>query len=118
MNSSWMTGLNTFGAVWAENMVRACWQGGLLLLLIGTLYRFLPRLPAALQRLLWWMACLRLLLGLVVAPVTLALLPPTPRPALHTSLPMTSSLPSKQSSGAAQSPPDHASAPDVAAAPV
>ena len=117
MNSSWMTGLNAFGAAWAENIVRASWQGGLLLLLVWTLCRVLPRLPAGLRCLLWWIACLRLAIGLVVPPITLPLLPPAPLPALHVSVSATPPALSGKSFGASTSQPAPASAQDVVATP-
>ncbi|HLK59976.1 MAG TPA: M56 family metallopeptidase [Chthonomonadaceae bacterium] len=76
MSGAWVGAMNALSAVWADNMVRACWQGGLFLLLVWGVCRLFPRLPAAFRGGLWWLACLKLLLGLVwVVPVTWAVLP-------------------------------------------
>ncbi|HTE19146.1 MAG TPA: M56 family metallopeptidase [Armatimonadota bacterium] len=57
-------------------MWRASWQGGLLVLVAWSACRIFPRLPAAYRCWLWWLACLRLAIGLLtVPPLTLALLP-------------------------------------------
>ena len=50
--------------LWATAMARACWQGALLILAVGIASRLFPRLPAAARCWLWWLACLKLLVGL------------------------------------------------------
>ena len=68
-------------AVWAGNAWRACWQGGLFLLVVWLACRLLPRLPAAGRVWLWWLACLKLLVGLFcLSSVPLPVLPAS-RPA-------------------------------------
>jgi beta-lactamase regulating signal transducer with metallopeptidase domain len=63
---------------------RAAIEGGALVLAVWLLCRLAPRLPATLKTWLWWIACLRLLLGLAsvagLAPVRLPLLPAPPTP--------------------------------------
>ena len=70
-------------AEWAGQMAvvlgRASLSGGLLILAVWGLCRLVPRLPAALRTWLWWIACLRLLVGLIgLTPVRLPLLPAGP----------------------------------------
>ena len=48
----------------ADNLGRACWQGGLFLLGVWAFCRLLPRLPVKLRHWLWWLACLKLVLTL------------------------------------------------------
>src|SRR5437764_15936 len=64
---------------------RAAIEGGALVLAVWALCRLFPRLPAALRTWLWWIACLRLLVGLAMAPVRLPLLP---APAVATPAPV------------------------------
>ncbi|MCW3099679.1 MAG: hypothetical protein JWL77_5297 [Chthonomonadaceae bacterium] len=62
--------------LWAESLLHACWQGALLVVAIAILCRALTRLPAGARCALWWLACLKLLLGLVwIPPVAVPLLP-------------------------------------------
>ena len=62
---------------------RASLQGALAILAVWAVCRLFPRLPASLRCGLWWLACLKLVLGLVwTTPVPLPLLPPAERPAV------------------------------------
>lgn len=73
---SWLTSSDRWLEVWAGSIWRASWQGGLLILGVGLACRLLPRLPASWRCTLWWLVCLRLLLGLVeLPPMRLAVLP-------------------------------------------
>src|SRR5262249_60594758 len=66
-------------------LVRASIEGGLLILAVAALMRLLPHIPAATRCALWWLASLRLLLGLVtpaVLPVALPSLPSAPKSAI------------------------------------
>jgi beta-lactamase regulating signal transducer with metallopeptidase domain len=67
---------------WAGALGRASFEGGLLILAVWALCRLAPRLPAALRASLWWLACLRLVVGLTslagIAPLPLPLLPVEP----------------------------------------
>ena len=38
--------INAFAAVWAETLLRACWQGGLGIGLVWLLCRLWPAMPA------------------------------------------------------------------------
>ena len=71
-------------AGWAGAMGRACWQGGLLILLVWGLCRLLlsrrggapPRQAVSVRYWFWWLACLKLVAGLVcAAAVSLPVLP-------------------------------------------
>ncbi|MCC2671745.1 MAG: peptidase family protein, partial [Armatimonadetes bacterium] len=68
-------------AAWLELLWRATWQGGLFLAAVWVLCRVLPRVPAHWKCWLWWLACLRLLVGLLdLPPLSLPLLDPEPAP--------------------------------------
>lgn len=74
-----LTRLNELAALWAEGMLRACWQGALAAGIVWLLCRLLPRLPAATRALLWWLVCVKALLGLfTTGPLALAVLPASP----------------------------------------
>lgn len=64
---------------WGESLLRACWQGAILVVVVTILCRILTRLPANPRCILWWLVCLKLLLGLVwITPVSMPLLPASP----------------------------------------
>jgi beta-lactamase regulating signal transducer with metallopeptidase domain len=71
--------VNSWAATWAEAMLRACWQGGLLALAVWLFCRLRPRLSATVRCCLWWLVCLKLLVGIVwLSPVALPLLSAPP----------------------------------------
>src|SRR5579862_1802160 len=60
-----------------RQLAQASLMGTLFVLTVWLLCRLAPRLPASLRCALWWLACLKLLLGLAwPAPLALPLLPP------------------------------------------
>ena len=60
-----------------RQLAQAALLGTLFVLAVWLLCRLAPRLPAGLRCALWWLACLKLLLGLAwPAPLALPLLPP------------------------------------------
>jgi len=68
--------LNHYSTQWADAMLRACWQGTLLIAAIWLVCRALPNLPVTVRYWLWWLACFKLLVGLLWAtPITLPWLP-------------------------------------------
>jgi len=72
-------GLETLSAGWGEITLRATWQGGLLIAAVWLVCRLLPRLPASWRCWLWWLTCLRLLVGLLdLPPLQVPLLAPPP----------------------------------------
>ncbi len=71
--------LNHWSALWLNRMVRDGWQGGLLILFVWLLCRCFRKIPSSARSWLWWIASLKLLLGLF--------------PALVLSLPRLSSSP-------------------------
>lgn len=78
---------------WANGVERASVQGGLFVLAVWIVCRVLPRLPPTIRYWLWWLACLKLVVGLVWAvPVALPLLPPPPH--LQALAPLPTALPS------------------------
>lgn len=79
MSAVW-TFLNGESAAWAAHEARACWQGALCIGLVWAVCRLgARRLPASVRGVLWWLACLRLLVGLVwFAPVSVPVLPASP----------------------------------------
>lgn len=75
--------LNSAALGWWEAILRASWQGGLALALVGLVIRLRPRLQPRLQCWLWRGAYLKLLLAFVWGtPLTLAVLPAPPLPAI------------------------------------
>src|SRR6185295_14600480 len=68
------------GVMRAEEMVtalgRAALEGGVLMAMVWAACRAWPRLPSASRALLWWLACARLLVGLLpLVPLAVAVLP-------------------------------------------
>ena len=50
---------------WATTMWRACWQGGLVVLVVWSICRLLPSMPARFQCWLWRLAILKFMVVLV-----------------------------------------------------
>lgn len=86
MSAGWIVLENGWSLLWLGSLWQASWQGGLFVLVVWGLCRFVPRLPAATRCWLWWLACLKLLLGVVWgASLALPILPPpTEEPAPST----------------------------------
>jgi bla regulator protein blaR1 len=58
-------------------LLRTSVQGGLVICIVWVVCRLVPRMPPGLRAGLWWLACLKLLVGFAwIEPVTLPLLPP------------------------------------------
>ena len=94
MSGDWLHAWNEGAALWSAGMGRACWQGVLFILLVWAVCRFVPRLPAGARCWLWWLACLKLLLGLAwTTPPALPLLPSAPRAAEPPAAPLVLELP-------------------------
>ncbi|HLL55132.1 MAG TPA: M56 family metallopeptidase [Myxococcaceae bacterium] len=76
---------------------RASWQGALVMLAVWVLVRTFPKLPAWARAALWWLGCLRLLLGLLgLEPVALRVLPAEPSaPVVPAPAPAVSSVPAR-----------------------
>jgi beta-lactamase regulating signal transducer with metallopeptidase domain len=76
--------LNPLAADWQAVIWRACWQGGLALLLVWAVCRVFHRLPARAKSWLWRLAYMKLLVAFLwAAPIALPLLParmPLPAP--------------------------------------
>lgn len=51
---------------WTTAMWRACWQGGLVVLVVWTICQLLPSMPARFQCWLWRLAILKFMVVLVV----------------------------------------------------
>lgn len=65
--------LETWSEWWCENCWRACWQGGLFILLAFAVCRLLPALSPRVRHGLWLLACVKLALGLFwAAPLPLS----------------------------------------------
>jgi beta-lactamase regulating signal transducer with metallopeptidase domain len=81
--AEWIDWLNHGAEAWAGAFWRACWQGGLAILLVWLTCRLLPRMSGAARSRLWRVAYLKLLvaLGCAVA-VELPLLPAQRPPSL------------------------------------
>jgi WD40 repeat protein/beta-lactamase regulating signal transducer with metallopeptidase domain len=81
MSSAAIDSLNRFAALWTEGMLRAIWQGGLVLLLVWVGCRAWPSMPTGVRCWLWRLAYLKLLVALFWSlPVTVSLLPAPPVP--------------------------------------
>lgn len=73
----------------AFSLGRAALEGGALVLVVAAIVRAFPRLNAATRTALWWLACLRLVAGLVAWPapsLPLPALTESPRELVRTSL--------------------------------
>jgi beta-lactamase regulating signal transducer with metallopeptidase domain/Leucine-rich repeat (LRR) protein len=58
--------MNIFLDTWATTMWRACWQGGLVVLVVWTICRSIPSMPARFQCWLWRLAILKFMVVLLV----------------------------------------------------
>ena len=58
--------MNIFLDTWATTMWRACWQGGLVVLVVWTICRLMPSMPARFQCWLWRLAMLKFMVVLLV----------------------------------------------------
>ena len=67
---------------WATAMWRACWQGGLLVLVVWSLCRIIPSMPARFQCWFWRLALLKFMMVLLCP--TLLNLPLLPAPPVAT----------------------------------
>jgi beta-lactamase regulating signal transducer with metallopeptidase domain len=68
--------LNTWAGVIVPRFGSACLSGGIFIAGVWLVCRFAPRLPVGTRCWLWWLACLKLLVGLFwMDPVTLPILP-------------------------------------------
>jgi len=90
--NTWILNFNPFAASWLAAIWRACWQGGLALLLVWAVCRAFHHLPARAKSWLWRLAYLKLLVAfLCAAPIALPLLPArTPRPTPDAQRPVSS----------------------------
>ncbi len=61
-----MASFSPVASGWAEAVWRACWQGGLAILLVWGICRAFPRLPAGARCWLWRLAVAKLLLALLL----------------------------------------------------
>jgi len=78
--NTWILSLNPLAAAWLAALWRACWQGGLALLLVWAVCRAFHRLPARAKSWLWRLAYVKLLVAFFcAAPIALPLLPAAAR---------------------------------------
>ncbi|MGO8669927.1 MAG: M56 family metallopeptidase [Capsulimonadaceae bacterium] len=80
MSGALVDGLNGWSQSCAGALWRGCWQGTLLLLVIWTVCRLFRRLPAGVRYWLWWLGCVKLLAGALLAPVIPLQVLPAPSP--------------------------------------
>ncbi len=79
-----MAWLNSISLEWLALMWRGIWQGTLLAALVWGICKALPRTPVSTRYWLWWIVCLKFLLGAVVSPfIPLTLLPATQSPPFY-----------------------------------
>jgi len=77
--------VNVVAASWADALIRASWQGALVIALVWLICRLWPGLPPVPRCRLWRLAYAKLLLGLVwLPPLALPLLPHPSAPLPHT----------------------------------
>src|ERR1035441_9340489 len=58
--------MNILLDTWATTMWRACWQGGLVVLVVWSIFRLIPSMPARFQCWLWRLAVLKFMVALLV----------------------------------------------------
>ncbi len=74
---TWWLSIAPLSAIWVDSMIRACWQGGMMIALVWGVGRLMPRMSPSVRCWLWRVAYLKLLLSLIgLTPVALPLLPP------------------------------------------
>lgn len=99
----WLHLIESWAEIWAASLWRAAWQGSIALALAWGIARTCKFLSPRIMCWVWRVACLKLLIALIwVQPVSLAILPPLPTPAIavhtETAKPVTSnSVPAEQS---------------------
>ena len=59
---------NAFRTEWAADITRACWQGGLAILIAWALGALVPRMSPAVRSWIWRLAYVKLLASLVAWP--------------------------------------------------
>ncbi|KAB8168050.1 hypothetical protein FKV24_016445 [Lysobacter maris] len=74
--------MDTLLASWLERLLATGVQTALLVAVVWSLCRLLPRLPAASQCWLWWLVALQALLGLFLSPLELPWLPSAAAPSV------------------------------------
>ena len=77
--------MNILLDTWATTMWRACWQGGLVVLVVWSICRLLPSMPARFQCWLWRLAVLKFVVVLLLP--TLVNLPLLPAPSVASPMP-------------------------------
>jgi hypothetical protein len=75
----WISRWDEVAMIWSVAMWRSCWQGGLFALVVWIGCRLWRRVPAAISYALWWLVCLKLVVGLCPLFLTLPLLQPAPQ---------------------------------------
>jgi beta-lactamase regulating signal transducer with metallopeptidase domain len=78
--ATWIVRWNEAAAHWSVAIWRSCWQGGLFALLAWLICRRLRRIPAAACYGLWWLVCLKLVVGMCPLFLPLPLLPAMSQP--------------------------------------
>ena len=77
--------MNVLLDTWAATMWRPCWQGGLVVLVVWSICRLLPSMPARCQCWLWRLAVLKFMVALLLP--TLVSLPLLPAPSVASPVP-------------------------------
>ena len=67
--------MNILLDAWATTMWRACWQGGLVVLVVWSICRLIPSMPARFQCWFWRLAILKFMVALVPSLLNVPLLP-------------------------------------------
>lgn len=73
--------MNEFATQWADQIWRACWQGALTALAALILLAVWKRAPSRIRCWIWWLVCLKMLIGLIPLDIGVPVLPPAMEPA-------------------------------------
>jgi len=77
--AAWNLAVSSLTASWTDSLWRATWQGGLLAIVVWGICCAWRKMPSQLVCALWWLVCLKLLLGLSPVSVTVPVLNSPPR---------------------------------------
>lgn len=75
MTAAWVEGWDRVSIAWATHLGRACWQGGVALIVVWLLCQGWTTMSPTLRAWLWRLAYLKLALTLLLPPVSVPLLP-------------------------------------------
>jgi beta-lactamase regulating signal transducer with metallopeptidase domain len=101
---AWAAAWDRAAAIWAVGVGRACWQGGLIFLVVWLLCRSFAAMSPTLRAWLWRLAYLKLILTLLLPVIPVPILPTRVVPPVHTESPSTEAVADRSVPNAAPSP--------------